>query len=112
MTYSIKIKETRQNHSFLNPKKESKFMKTLVINISLLFVFTSLYCFQLLSASIYSQIFIGGTNWNDDLGLFGTALKEVSIIPNSILLILIFISLIFLLNQIIDFKKYYQQKVK
>lgn len=87
-------------------------MKRVTISISLLFVFTMLYCFQLLSASIHSRNFGGNIGWNDDLGIFGTALREVSIIPNSILLILIFISLIFLLNETINFKNITNKKDK
>lgn len=68
-------------------------------NIGLIFVLSSaiIYGATLISASIYSQVLVReGQGWDARYGVFGTAIKEVGIIPIIIAILLGVVGLIFI----------------
>ncbi len=72
-------------------------------NIGLFLILSSaiIYGSALISSSIYSLILGGvdGQGWSSDYGIFGTALREVGIVPIIIAVLLAIIGVVLLVMQ-------------
>ncbi|GAB3067588.1 hypothetical protein ACFOU0_00690 [Salinicoccus sesuvii] len=68
-------------------------MKRLLIGIALLTSSTLLYCSNIVAAAVYSET-KHNTSWTTDLGVYKSALREVSIIPMFVIFILMLAGLV------------------
>ncbi|MFC3900224.1 hypothetical protein [Aliicoccus persicus] len=73
------------------------------LGLSILFISVLIYCTHIISASIYSYTLLE-SSWNQNLGIFNTALEEISIIPNFIIIIFILIGISLLIINFINNK--------
>lgn len=79
-------------------------MKRLIIGISILISGILVYSSNLIAAALYSSVLLD-TSWNQNLGIFNTALAEVSLIPTFLAIIFIVIGLIIVIIELLDNKK-------
>ena len=79
-------------------------MKRLIIGISIIFFGIIVYASNLISAALYSSVLLD-TSWNQNLGIFHSALAEVSRIPMFLVIIFIIIGLIIVILELLDQKK-------
>lgn len=79
-------------------------MKRLVIGISIIFFVIIVYASNLIAAALYSSVLLD-TSWNQNLGIFNSALAEVSRIPMFLVIIFIIIGLIIVILELLDQKK-------
>lgn len=79
-------------------------MKRLIIGISILISGIIIYSSNLIAAALYSSVLLD-TSWNQNSGIFNSALAEVSKIPTFVVLIFIFIGLFIIIIELIDKKK-------
>ena len=79
-------------------------MKRLIIGISIIFFGIIVYASNLIAAALYSSVLLD-TSWNQNLGIFNSALAEVSRIPMFLVIIFIIIGLIIVILELLDQKK-------
>lgn len=74
-------------------------MTRLILGISILFLSTILYSVNLISAAIYSPVLLE-TAWNEEKGIFKTALSEVSTVPMFMILLFAVIGIILVFKEL------------
>jgi len=74
-------------------------MKNIYVGLTLLLVSAIIYGSTLISASIYSKA-LADTSWDGRYGIFGTALREVGIIPLTIAILFGIIGVILIINSL------------
>lgn len=79
-------------------------MKRLVIGISIIFFGIIVYGSNLIAAALYSSVLLD-TSWNQNLGIFNTALAEVSKIPMFLVIIFIILGFLIVIMELLDNKR-------
>lgn len=79
-------------------------MTRIKLGIIIFFLSPILYSVNLISAAIYSPVLLE-TSWDEEKGVFKTALSEVSIIPMFVVLLIAVVGIIIIFQELSNHNK-------